>query len=265
MTRLIWDQDGSRLYESGLDRVVLFVDGIGIPWNGLQSVNEAPSGGTAVPVWVDGEKTYNGSSPENLSLTITAFTYPDVFEECDGTVDVDGMLVGGQKRKPFNLVYRTMIPSDIQGAVPHYKIHLVYGCYAAPSSKGYETTDESPDTSQFAWSAPATSKEQIPGYRATSHLIVDTRLIPHTKLLSDFEDMIYGTADSDPVLPTQAEVAYWFGDWVWFRITVNDDGTWTASGPDQLFSFPDEHSFVIDVPTVEYLDSDTYTIESYTP
>ncbi len=41
MTRLVWDQLGDRVYETGLDRGVLyFTDGGGVPWNGLTSVEE---------------------------------------------------------------------------------------------------------------------------------------------------------------------------------------------------------------------------------
>ena len=49
--KLVWDQDGERYYDIGVDKPVLFVmkdDGTydkGVAWNGLTNVTENPSGG----------------------------------------------------------------------------------------------------------------------------------------------------------------------------------------------------------------------------
>ena len=49
MSKLVWDADGERFYETGTDRGVLFpvVAGVysaGVAWNGLTAVTESPSG-----------------------------------------------------------------------------------------------------------------------------------------------------------------------------------------------------------------------------
>ena len=49
MSRLVWDNTGERLYETGVKRGVLYpaVNGeypAGVVWNGLTSVSENPSG-----------------------------------------------------------------------------------------------------------------------------------------------------------------------------------------------------------------------------
>jgi len=53
MARLTWDNTGERLYETGVDRGVLYIpDGNGaysdgVAWNGLTTVTESPSGAEA--------------------------------------------------------------------------------------------------------------------------------------------------------------------------------------------------------------------------
>lgn len=46
MARLNWGVVAERFFETGVDHGVLYTgDGIGVPWNGLTSVNETPTGG----------------------------------------------------------------------------------------------------------------------------------------------------------------------------------------------------------------------------
>ena len=50
MSKLVWDQSGKRLYETGVDHGVLYpiqtggVYSKGVAWNGLTAVTESPSG-----------------------------------------------------------------------------------------------------------------------------------------------------------------------------------------------------------------------------
>ena len=48
MSKLSWDQTGERLYETGVDRVVLFPFSKnayqkGVAWNGVTAINENPT------------------------------------------------------------------------------------------------------------------------------------------------------------------------------------------------------------------------------
>lgn len=262
MSRLVWDLLLEREYENGLDRAVLYIQDDTVAWNGLTGVNEAPQGGNTEPLYVDGQIVRNDAKGENLSLSISAYTFPDEFEKCCGIAEVDGVEFGGQNRVPFDLTYRTLVGNAVNPD-EGYKIHLLYGCYAVPSTKGYDTQDAEPDAMTLTWSAATVAPEAIPGYKASAHLIVDTRLIPRPEMLAEFEDMLYGTETTPPAMPSPSDVAFWFGDWVYFRVTVHEDGTWTAKGPDEFFSFPTPSSFAINVPSVTYLDADTYTIESF--
>src|SRR5690348_9482434 len=108
MTKLTWDGVGDRLYETGVDHGVLYIpdeDGVyatGVPWNGLVTVTESPSGAESTPQFADNIKYLNLISAEEFAATIEAFTYPDEFALFDGTVSPKvGVTVGQQPRKPF--------------------------------------------------------------------------------------------------------------------------------------------------------------------
>ena len=63
--KIVWDAEGERLFETGVDRGVLYpIDetgayGIGVPWNGLTSVSESPEGGEPNPIYADNQKYLN--------------------------------------------------------------------------------------------------------------------------------------------------------------------------------------------------------------
>ena len=78
---LKWDKVGERLFETGVDRGVLYspnngVYDSGVAWNGLVSVSEAPSGAEATAQYADNIKYLNLVSAEEFGATIEAFTYP---------------------------------------------------------------------------------------------------------------------------------------------------------------------------------------------
>ena len=144
MTALAWDQVGQRLYETGVDRGVLYIpNGSGVydagyAWNGLTTVTESPSGAEATPQFADNIKYLNLVSAEEFGATIEAFTYPEEFGQCDGTATPSpGVLLGQQGRKTFGLCYRTRVGNDLDGVDFAYKLHLIYGALAAPSEKAY--------------------------------------------------------------------------------------------------------------------------------
>ena len=135
--RIDWDQDGQRLYETGVDRGVCYPmndQGVytpGVAWNGLSAVNEKPSGAEASAIYADNIKYLNLMSNEEYKATIEAYTYPDEFAECDGSKEIaTGVVIGQQKRKPFGFSYQTLIGNDTDGTDLGYKIHLVYGAMA---------------------------------------------------------------------------------------------------------------------------------------
>uniref|UniRef100_UPI002615FF87 hypothetical protein n=1 Tax=Parabacteroides goldsteinii TaxID=328812 RepID=UPI002615FF87 len=110
--KLVWDKTGERLYETGVDRGVLYpiqaggVYSKGVAWNGLSAVSESPSGAEASPIYADNIKYLNLMSAEEFGATVEAYMYPDEFAECDGSVEVvPGMFAGQQSRKTFGLSF----------------------------------------------------------------------------------------------------------------------------------------------------------------
>ncbi|AXQ61256.1 major tail protein [Streptomyces phage LibertyBell] len=222
MTKLAWDQSGERLFESGVDRGVLYIpnaSGVynnGYAWNGLTAVTESPSGAESNPQYADNIKYLNLVSAEEFGGTIEAFTYPEEFAQCDGTaLPTPGVAVGQQARKTFGLSYRTKVGNDLAGQDHGYKIHLVYGALAAPSEKAYATINDSPEAITFSWEFTTTPVEvgEISGvtYRPTATITIDSTKVEAGDLAT-LEEFLYGTAGSDPSLPSpQAVMAMFTG------------------------------------------------------
>ena len=201
---LEWDRPGERIYETGVDRVVLYPikDTIsdqtdpydkGVAWNGVTSISQSASGGEASPLWADNIKYLNLVSAEEASLSIEAYTYPEEFEACDGTRElVTGATIGQQPRKMFGISYRTLVGNDQQQTDHGYKIHLVYGCLASPSDRSYATVNDSPEAISFSWSVTTTPIE-VTGFKPTSVIIVDSTKTTAAKIAA-LENILYGTS-----------------------------------------------------------------------
>ena len=212
MAKLTWDDTGKKIYETGVDRGVLYpittgtIYGTGISWNGLTAVNESPSGAESNPQYADNIKYLDLTSAEEFGFTIEAFTYPVEFEECDGSAQLaEGVTIGQQTRKMFGFSYRSLVGNDTQGTDYGYKIHLVYGCKASPSEKSRSTVNDSPEAITFSWEI-TTTPVNVNGHKPTSHLVVDTTVAEGTKVTA-LETKLYGDDDSGtPTLPMPDEV-----------------------------------------------------------
>ena len=212
MAKLTWDNTGERIFETGVKQGVLYPiqsDGKytkGVAWNGLTAVTESPSGAEATALYADDIKYLNLLSNEEFGATIEAYTYPDEFAECDGSAELaTGVMIGQQKRKVFGLCYRTTIGNDVEGNDYGYKLHLVYGCLAAPSEKGYSTINDNPDAITFSWEV-STTPVNVAGFKPTSQITIDSTKADPTKLAA-LEAILYGSADTEAKLPLPDEVA----------------------------------------------------------
>ena len=205
MTKLIWDAAASRVYETGVDRGVLYIaSASGVVWNGLTSVVESVSGGSPSPSYFDGVKYSNLISSEEYQATIGAFNYPDEFAPCNGLVNAaNGLIFDQQPRLKFGFSYRTKVGNDVTPDLA-YKIHLVYNAIASPSSPSYSTVGSSAEPVDFSWQItvlPVTYTAQKP----IGHAIIDTRKTRPTGLVA-LENALYGTAVASPYLPTIAQL-----------------------------------------------------------
>lgn len=218
--RIQWDKTGERTYETGIDHGVLYpqVNGAypeGFAWNGLTSVSESPSGAEDSALYADNIKYLNLKSAEELGLTVECYTYPDEWSACDGSASIaDGVMVGQQKRSNFGLAYRTKYGNDTEGEDYGYKLHLVYGCSASPSEKGYSTVNDSPDAIAFSYTITTTPVD-VPGLRPTSLIVIDSTKVDKDKLKA-LEEKLYGTDGTDggegtkATLPLPAEIVSMF-------------------------------------------------------
>lgn len=212
MPRLVWNAEGERIFEAGVDRGVLYLAGLdGVPWNGLVSVSESPGGGEVTPYYIDGIKYHNQSAAEEFKATLEAFTYPDEFAICDGTASIgNGLFATQQGRKSFGLTYRTRVGNDEESVEHGYKIHLVYGATAQPSSFKYGSLAETIEPENFSWEL-FTKAPIEPGIKPTAHFVIDSRATPND-LLTKIEDILYGTDETLARMPSVAELLFIFAD-----------------------------------------------------
>lgn len=218
MARLVWDADTQRLFETGVSQGVLFPMGSngtyeeGVAWNGLTAFNESPDGGEPTDLYADNIKYLSLMSTENFKFTIEAYTYPDAFAACDGSkAFANGAYVGQQARKKFGFCCKTQIGNDVDGSDHGYKLHIVYGCLAAPSDKSYDTINDSPDAITFSWEVSTTPVDIGVGFKKSAHIVVDSTKVTGSKL-TDLENWIYGsdgtggTGGTTAAMPTPAKV-----------------------------------------------------------
>lgn len=215
MPKLEWDKAGERFYETGTKNGVLYPQdnagkySKGVAWNGLTAVTESPSGADVSDLYADDIKYASLRAAETFGATIEAYTYPDEFAECDGSVEiVPGVMAGQQNRKTFGFSYRTKISNDAN--VDEYKLHLVYGASVSPSEKSYSTINDSPEAITFSWEM-TTTPVNVTGFKPTAIVTIDSRKTDKTKLKA-FEDVLYGSDTKDASLPLPDEVAEFFKD-----------------------------------------------------
>ena len=221
--RIQWDATGERLYETGVSKGVLFVMGAnntygtGVAWNGLTAVTESPSGAELNDLYADDIKYASLRSAETFGATIEAYTYPEEFGECDGSVEAEnGVYIGQQSRKPFGFTYVTKIGNDTMNeADAGYKIHIIYNATASPSEKQYQTVNDSPEAITFSWEI-STTPVAVTGHKPTAIITIDSTKVDAAKLTA-FENTLYGTnaeggnEGTAPTLPTPDDVIKAFG------------------------------------------------------
>jgi len=216
MAKIVWDNTGERLYETGVRNGVLYpyTEGAynkGVAWNGLTAVTESPSGAEATALYADDIKYLNLMSAEEFGATIEAYTYPDEFALCDGSAALaTGVMIGQQSRKTFGLCYRTTLGNDTEGNDYGYKLHFIYGAMASPSEKAYATINDSPEAITFSWEL-TTTPVNVTGYKPTASLTIDSTKVNKEKLAA-LEVILYGGDDSEARLPLPDEIATLMSD-----------------------------------------------------
>lgn len=211
MARLIWDEVGQRFFETGVKNGVLYVqdnDGTyknGVVWNGLTAVTESPSGAEETPLYADDVKYLTLRSAEEFGATVEAYTYPEEFEQCDGSASIAaGITIGQQARRAFGLCYRTSVGNDIQGQNFSYKLHLIYGCTVAPSEKSYSTINDNPEAITFSWEL-STVPVPVDGFSPTASLVIDASKVDEGKMQL-LENALFGDDQNEAKLLLPNEI-----------------------------------------------------------
>ena len=226
--QITWWEPGSKTYERGIDRGVLyFDDGRVVPWSGLTKVDES-LGRNAESVYFDGVKLSEIVTPEGFSAQVSAITYPKQFEEAYGSLPLRrGVYLGGQRPKTFGFCYRTKLGTELDEDAG-YKIHIIYNILAIPGNRSYSTISSEPNVTEFSWDFK-TTPDNAPGFRPSAYLVFDsTKVTP--SLLSELESVLYGTDTTPPRLPSLAELLSFIDNYNNFiNIVDNGDGTWEAN------------------------------------
>lgn len=220
MAKLVWDQISEKVYETGADHAVLYLPNdagvyeTGVAWNGLLGFDENPSGAEATKLWADNINYATMYSAEEYGGTIRAYTYPDEFEACDGSVEIaPGVVAGQQNRKSFGFSYRTLVGNDVKGTDYGYKLHLVYGCMCSPSSKTHDTVNDSPSAVEFSWEV-TTTPVAVDGFKPTATLEIDSTKLDTEEgkaKLAELEEILYGSDSAEARLPLPNEIMEIFG------------------------------------------------------
>ena len=211
MAKLEWDKTGEKTYETGVSKGVLYVQdgsgayGKGVAWPGLSKVDESPSGAEPTKLYANNGVYVTLMSAEEYTYTIEAYDSPEEFDECDGTKEVaKGITIRQQDRTPFGFCYRTEIGNDTEGTNHGYKLHLVYGCKASPSSKSHETVNDSPSADTLSWEVN-TTPVAVDGFKPTAVVEIDSTTVTKENM-QKIEDKLYGTASEEATLPSIAEI-----------------------------------------------------------
>lgn len=227
---------GPPMYDLGVDQGVLYLDGTGVPWNGLVTVDELETGSVSGERYFDGIRADVSEETGDFQATVSAYTYPDAFAEYNGFSERDIY-------RRFGFSYRT------QHGVDSYKLHLVYNVLVRDDSRSWATLGALVDPSLFAWNINSAA-EPIPGASPAGRLSMEATRDP--SVLAEIEDILYGTDATEPRLPSPAEIVELYEAATIMRVTQNGDGTYTVSGPDSMVQLNGDGSFTVNAPTVQH-------------
>jgi hypothetical protein len=239
---ITWDEVGTRRFESGVDRGVLYPpNGEPVAWSGLTSVVEKMKADVE-GVYFDGMRIGNAITYGEYSAELSCITYPYEFETLQGTTEIrQGVLLGDQPLQTFGLCYRTLVGSDTGGDEAAYKLHIVYNLIAVPSDKTYTSQSDDPSLVEYSYTLVAIP-EEAPGFRPTAQIVVKSDDV-YPWLLEDLEAMLYGSDEMTATLIPMRQMTDWLKNWARVKINVNAaEGTWTATSdkPGYVFLLDDD-------------------------
>lgn len=247
-----WDGQSAGVYQTGLDRGVLYPrNGAGVAWNGLSKVEERKTGGKLTPTYYEGGRYDIEAAPYEMGARIGAYTYPDELDELVGYVrDSYGILYGEQEPDYFSLSYRTRITDG-------YQIHVLLNQKAIPVDVTRNTTTDTPSPIEFLWDT-----QGVPDHGLTvptSYVVLDSRHIPR-EIMRVLEIALYGSEDSDPSMSNflwlLRNIVYSEEEFV---IVDSNASEWTILGPEDKIHIRNQEFEIQDIDH-EYIAEGEYRL-----
>ena len=205
-----WNKATQKQYSIGVDRGMLYRNGLGVPWSGLVNVNRNGNDSEVGKRYLDGVLFNVSVPPSDFSASLEAFTYPDEFDACIGNANyngVEGLTIHGQESVPFDLCYRTL-QGDGTGYGEDYTLHFVYGCMAVDSGHDHASINDAPEAETFSFEIHGTP-QAAPNARPSAYFSINSRKVDR-ELLDGLEQVLYGIDGAQPMLPTMGEIETYF-------------------------------------------------------
>lgn len=245
MSRLVWGE-GLKQFDLGLDHGVLYFDDVAVPWNGLVSVDEKDTATVSADYYFEGNRLLASQDTGDFEARISAYTYPDLFSEYNGYGPRD-------EYKRFGFSYRTQNGDD-------HRLHIVYNVLVRDDVRAWKSLSDVIDPSLFGWDIHA-SAIPMPGASPASRLTME---VPWQSTVFDaVEDILYGSDTTEARLPDPAELVELYESSTRLRIIYNGDGTYTATGPDDMVHLLDDGRFELNAPSIFLIDQGKFVANSY--
>lgn len=250
MARVKWDQIAEKFFEGGCSKGMCYSYNpdtksydYGEAWNGVSGFTDNPSGADEQASYSDNIKYISMRGAENYGGTIKCFWYPENFKACLGKKTVAaGVTISQQARATFGFAVTTQVGNDTEGTEAGETIHLVWNATTSPSSKDYNSLNESPSPSELSFEFTANPIEVGTNYKPTCNMEISTVGMDATQLakVEHLKRVLYGAdykegADDtyfNTVPQTTDAPANWAADVTAGKYYTKADDTYTvvASG-----------------------------------
>jgi hypothetical protein len=212
---LDWSNPEDRVFETGLDRAVIYSAFgnmmVGQAWPGLTSVEEDPNYTVSSTVF-DGVPINQNVVSAGLTGSIKAYSSPPALD----SLFIPGVSIGQQAQRPKALVFRTKKGSALNQDLG-YILHLIPHIVLVPKAESSETESDSIDAKEFEWDF-VTSTEITTGVgnAPLASIKVDTTKA-NPDFVVDLENRLYGNAAAGfptPHFPTFAQLTQLIGEYL---------------------------------------------------
>ena len=202
MSKLLFNDPSDRWATTGIDRGVLYINGIGTVWAGLKSYEDRTVSPSLVQHYCEGRKYYTEVPPTNSAGKLEIYTYPDEFAPCLGIDQVGAWSSYNQARTRFSFSYRTEVVNATK--LIGHKIHLVYNALVDGFEEKNSTRDASPELASIGFDLDLLPVDSGLAY-PSAHYSFNTAKAG-SDLTKAFEEIVYGGFESDARLPEPKEI-----------------------------------------------------------